>query len=363
MPKTISGGHSPKIEIEQIAGDLSLVGWDGEDILIKADDDQLRVKQNGDSVSISCDDDLSLRVPKLAAVSIKRINGDASLRALAGAIQLDAINGNLSVREVASVSVGTIQSDFSLRAATGSLSIKSIQGDVSIRDVDGNVSLESVADDLTLRDVRGSVSANVGADVVLYLDPRPSQKYSVNAGDDILLVMSPKANATLTLHADEIDVHWPGVKNHEAGAQHVLKMGDGSAKIALNAGGSIRVTDQANAAESADEFGNFAGVNFDWSGFGETIARRVDLATRHAQHLAERATLRAAQKMARSMSRRAGRPGPASRWSLGFDSAFPVEARQSISDEEHMAILKMLQEKKITSDEAEKLLKALEGGS
>jgi hypothetical protein len=30
----------------------------------------------------------------------------------------------------------------------------------------------------------------------------------VNAGDDILLVMPPKANATLTLSADEIDVDW-----------------------------------------------------------------------------------------------------------------------------------------------------------
>jgi hypothetical protein len=33
-----------------------------------------------------------------------------------------------------------------------------------------------------------------------------------------------------------------------------------------------------------------------------------------------------------------------------------------VSDEERMTILKMLQEKKITSEEADKLLVALEGG-
>ena len=38
------------------------------------------------------------------------------------------------------------------------------------------------------------------------------------------------------------------------------------------------------------------------------------------------------------------------------------EASQPVSDEERMAILKMLQEKKITSEEADKLLTALEGG-
>ena len=34
-----------------------------------------------------------------------------------------------------------------------------------------------------------------------------------------------------------------------------------------------------------------------------------------------------------------------------------------VSDEERLAILKMLQEKKISAEEAEKLLSALEGGS
>lgn len=58
--------------------------------------------------------------------------------------------------------------------------------------------MNSVSDDLALRDVRGSVTANVGEDVVLYLDPQPGTAYAVNAGDDILLVMPPKANATLT---------------------------------------------------------------------------------------------------------------------------------------------------------------------
>jgi hypothetical protein len=33
-----------------------------------------------------------------------------------------------------------------------------------------------------------------------------------------------------------------------------------------------------------------------------------------------------------------------------------------VADEERMAILKMLQEKKITSEQAEQLLNALEGG-
>jgi hypothetical protein len=36
MSKTISAGKTPAVEIEMIGGDLSVVGWEGDDILIKA---------------------------------------------------------------------------------------------------------------------------------------------------------------------------------------------------------------------------------------------------------------------------------------------------------------------------------------
>jgi hypothetical protein len=181
---------------------------------------------------------------------------------------LKEITGDLSIRDVDSVSIDTIQSDFSLRGAKGHLYVKNAHSDVSIRDVDGNVSLESVADDLALRDVRGSVSANVAEDVVLYLNPQAGNVYSVTAGDDILLVMPPKANATLTLNADEIDVEWKGVVNDEDATTRVVILGDGSAVMTLNAGGDIRVSNQSNAGDTAEDFGNFAGIGVDWSGFG-----------------------------------------------------------------------------------------------
>jgi hypothetical protein len=94
----------------------------------------------------------------------------------------------------------------------------------------------------------------------------------------------------------------------------------------------------------------------------ERIRRKMEAASQRAQQHAERATRRAEQKMARSMSRQAGHHGSARRWKVGFDSSFASKAKQPVSDEERMSILKMLQEKKITSEQAEKLLAALEGG-
>ncbi len=49
-------------------------------------------------------------------------------------------------------------------------------------------------------------------------------------------------------------------------------------------------------------------------------------------------------------------------FNFGLNASETEEASQPVSDEERMVILKMLQEKKITSEEADKLLSALEGG-
>ncbi|MBP6179616.1 MAG: hypothetical protein KA473_13890 [Anaerolineales bacterium] len=379
MSKTISAGRTPRIILENISGDLSLVGWEGEDILLKGDEDELTYEQDGDKVTISSEDDLSIRVPKNASVSIQRVEGDASIRGVMGGIELKEIVGDLSIRDVDSVAIDTIQSDFSLRGAKGNLSIKSAHSDVSIRDVDGNVSLDSVADDLALRDVRGNVSANVAEDVVLYLNPRPGNMYAITSGDDILLVMPPKANATLTLSADEIDIEWKGIINDDDATSRVLTLGDGSASITLSAGGDIRVTNQSNAGDTAEDFGNFAGIGMDWSGFGDRISRQVDQVTNRAIKQADESVNRAIKQADEALRRattsrkrteeRVERKTRAAlnvgRWSWDLSpKGVPMPPKQpSVSDEERVLILKMLQEKKITAEEADKLLSALEGGS
>jgi hypothetical protein len=369
MSKTISAGRTPKIEIELIDGDLSLVGWEGDDILIKADDEELRLTQDGNLIQLSCNDDLSLRLPKGANISIQKINGDSSVRGVVGGIQLGEISGDLSIRDVNNIAIENVHGDLSLRGAKGNVSAKQVHGDASIRDVAGNVALDSVVDDVALRDVKGNVSVNVAEDIVLYLNPQAGNAYAINAGDDILLVMPPKANATLTLSADKIDVDWEGVEQDKDATSRVITLGDGSATMTLSAGGDIRISNRSDAGDSAEDFGNFAGIGMDWSGFGERISRRVEQATERAQRKIDEATRRIEHKT-RDAERRGRRFKGAlqiGRWKWDITGSpakgVPLPNTSPASDEERLMILKMLQEKKITAEEAEKLLASLEGGS
>jgi len=360
MNRTISAGKSPKFKVDVIGGDISVVGWDGE-VLVKGDEDELSLEQNGDVITLTCGGDLSLRVPKGTSFEFNSIGGDASIRGVTGDIQLNEIGGDLSIRDAGPVSIGTIGADLSMRNIKGDVHVKNAGGDVSIRDVEGNVLLDSVADDLALRGAGGNINVNVGEDVVVYLDPKPEGAYSVVAGDDILLVLPQNANATLTVQGDEIDFDWPGIENDEDATERTVVLGNGSAKISLSAGGDVRVSDRADAGEFAEEFGNFAGLNVDWSGFGERISRQVERATKRAEEAARRAE-RHAGRHARKWKANVnvGRWN----WDIGPNGVVtpPSPPSEPVSEDERMAILKMLQEKKITATQAEELLKALEGG-
>jgi hypothetical protein len=365
MTKTISAGKSPKIKMDAIGGDVSIVGWDGADILVKSDENDTSLSQNGDVVTLTCGSDLSLRVPKGSSLEFKSIGGDASVRGIKGDIELKEIGGDLSIRDVGSVAIDTIGADLSVRNATGSLFVKNAHGDVSIRDIEGNVNLESVADDLAVRDVRGNVKVNVGEDVIIYLDPKSDGNYSVVAGDDILLVMPANANATLSIQGDEIDVDLPGVEEDEDASSRSIVLGNGSAMISLSAGGDVRVSDKADAGEHAEEFGNFAGLNIDWSNFGEQISRQVERQVERATRRAEEAGRRAERHAERHARKWRGKVNVGRwDWNFGPDGVItpPAPPAEPVAEEERMAILKMLQEKKITAAQADELLKALEGG-
>lgn len=411
MSKSIFVGNVPKIKLESVAGDLSIVGWDGADLLIKGDEDEIRFEQTGETVSVSSSADLSLRVPRGASLELAKIDGDASIRDVLGGCNFKEVTGDLSIRGVGAVTIGSIHGDLSLsnvkgdvnvknmysdasirdvdgnlaiamtsddlslRGVKGNVHVKNANGDVSIHGVDGNIALDSVADDLALRGARGDIKVNIGEDVVVYLEPKADAVYSIDAGEDILLVLPKNASATLVMRGDEIYMDWQGMENDDE-TERVVTLGDGSAKISLNAGGEVRVSNRSDAGESADEWGNFAGLNFDWSGFGERVSRQVEQATARAAKRAEEAGRRAeeavrrAERHAARHARHAGNPKSGlvvGRWNWDFKGAPkppapPEPPSEPVSEEERMTILKMLAEKKITAQQAEELLNALDGG-
>jgi hypothetical protein len=351
LKKTLAVRPSFKLVITSAPGDLRLTGWDRDEISAKTDGDVLDLVLDGETVTLSCDDDLIVTVPRVMAVQVDHAEGDVEVRTLAGALSFGAVAGDLALREVGTLSIGTVEGDLALRGGSD-CSASELSGDASIRDVRGNVSLNSVSGDLFVRGVTGNVLARTEDDAVLYLEPQDGSAIDVISEGDILLHIPIKLNAVMSLTADDpddISVQIPGAQISGKSPRAVILGSGGSTAISLKAEGDILVTSDSKDWESAAEF-DF-GSNWPLPGdFNERINRTVERATRQAE-----AASRRAEEKVRQHTRRF-----AFNWAPGRGA--PTPPTEPVSDEERMTILRMLQEKKISAEDAEKLLTALEGG-
>lgn len=382
LKKILHAGSASKVRITAVSGDLRVTGWDRDEISAKTDGDMLDLVLGGDEATITCDSDLILSIPRRLPLEIEDVSGDADVRELPGGVSLREINGDLALRMVGKIAIGTVMgdmdaresgpltindlhSDLSVRGCKDNLVVKSVDGDVSLHEVQGDVNLECVTGDLYVRGVNGNLNARVEEDAVLYLQPAEGRAVNVNAEGDILLHMSARASAALTLSAgdaDDIRVEMPGVPKRDGTNPRSVVLGNGGASINLKAEGDVMVTSRESDWASAAEF-DFGGS---WplpDDFSERINRSVEAATRRASEATRRAGERAeeaARRVEEHMRRQHGRRF-AFNWSGGRGMP-PVPPGEAVTDEERMTILRMLQEKKITSEDAEKLLSALEGG-
>jgi hypothetical protein len=383
--QTIPVNAKVKVLLSVVPGDLQVVGWDRSELMVKTDGGRLDQSSDGDVVEIACDADLILYSPREATLTINSIGGDADLRALSGLTRITNVGGDLSLRNVGPMDIANVGGDLSLRGCAGDFIAKNIGADASLRDAQGSISIDRIGSDLYLRGARGDVAINAGSDAVLYLQPKAAVRYVIHAGSDVLLRLPAQLDAELVLQGgsrESIRVDLPEVEAFQEDNIRTLVIGSGLAKISVVAGHEVVVTSRADEWESMAEFDGYAREeNFNPgeipglpSDLHERINRKVQEATlratersiraqEKAQVRAEAAIRRAEGKM-RAHDRRMKSGGVIfRRESPGPDRSknpMPPED-QPISDEERLAILRMLQEKKISLEDAEKLLSALEG--
>ncbi|MBA4380053.1 MAG: hypothetical protein C0393_05120 [Anaerolinea sp.] len=417
--QTIIVGPAPEVTLQTLPGDLRVTGWERAEMMAKTDGDMLNITTDGERISVSCDENLILYLPRQASLQIENVAGDACLQALGGAVTLGPVAGDISLNNIGAATLSTVAGDaslnsvgglvadqiggdFALRGGRGDCLIANIGGDASLRDVDGMVSIENVGSDLFLRNARRGVVVSSGADATLYLEPLPGKEYHITAGDDLLLRLPLDADVELHLATtsgspEAIRVDFPGLELDEESPTQTITLGNGAARMFLTAGDELIVTSKADRWASAADFGIGMSDTSEWgipgippippvppippimADLSERINSRVQAAMERAQARSEAASRRAEVKIAVAMRHaeskahaaeaRARRPHGRfeGRVVIGgaevfkFSGQKPPERGEPVSDEERLTILKMLQEKKISLEEAEKLLAALEG--
>jgi hypothetical protein len=346
----------------------------------------LSMLQDGDTIRIHCDSDIDLTLPMGATIMIERASGDANLRNLTGGIQIQRVGGDFSAQEIGALDVQAIGGDCVVVGAAGPLAIQRVGGDFQGSNLAGPVRLDGVGGDAMLKVASGAVHIRAGGDLCLWVETADGENIRAQANGDVVIGLPQNDNADLDLNSRgrDIKVEIAGGAEEIEKRFHHLVLGDGSQKISVEAGGDISVTDNLGVlGDSFDALDNLADeLEGNWKNADESHAERMedfshDFSSR-AEDLTDRINKRVeevmrqadthiqeAMKRLEQRTRRMERHGfvpPVPPVPPRHQAAEnPTGKKAGASEEEKMLILKMLQEKKITVEEAEKLFEAMEG--
>jgi hypothetical protein len=420
----INTGPAPVIQIDQVLGDLQVRGWENPQVAINADPDELDLQEQEGVLHLKCRGDCDLYVPRSAALNIGTVNGDASLKLLGDQLTIDQVHGDLDLRSIAAVQINTIHGDMAAKNIADDLTIQQVMGDADIRQVRGQSTLSYVSGNLDMLSVEGEIKATTQGNARLRLDHLTGVNYQIQADGNIYCYLPLDANLTINLSSDGevIKVRLPeGSKTYKQ-ATHELVLGDGSASLTLSADDSIYLfVERASWPTGEDTAVGSMGISEE---FGQQIAQQVEsqiqsqmeemtrqmnaqmllLSERLGQaglgaeeterivqqtmHNSEIETQRAQEKIRRSqeklerkleaqrlrnerraqeMDRRTRRSGWKFEWpappappARPKPPAPPASSAQAVTEEERLLILRMLEQKKISLEEADRLLSALE---
>lgn len=390
------------LEADDIEGDLSL-----------SDVGEVRLGLVEGDVSISQAGDVRGR---------SVLSGDLNLRR-AGTVELAEVEGDVALHDVASLSLERAGDDLSASGVAGDVRLKEVRGDVALRDIGGAVELGRVEGDLTVHNVRGDLLAGrVDGDIVLDTSLREGCTYRLVSRGDIVVRCPEGTAARFLIQASSWVVPPSEVYRVERqeGGRVAVQLGQGGPDVYLSADSEVVLGPAGDWERSVhdfsrrmEEWGRRFGRQMeewgeelrerlqraDWERLGreieeatarvarlvETRLQELDLdeLSRRAEEAAAQAEERVrqvdweriAQKIEQAtrqgMERvQAGLQRLQERLRRRAETATPPppppppppakEVAPAPLDEERMAILRLVEEGRLTADEAAALLDALE---
>jgi hypothetical protein len=205
------------------------------------------------------------------------------------------------------------------------------------------------------------VDANSGGDVHLQCSTAEIPETHIHAGGDIAFQVIPGAKAILEMRSagESIKVNAGGQQLDVEQREYTLPLGEGGSKVELDASGDIDVSE---GKEATNEFSFvFENLGDSWRDFGKEIEQKIKQSMKSVNHSLQQAGWETEDALHRAAEKMRSKEGKVYGFTFeGSPKDAPAKEKKGVSDEERMMVLKMLQDKKISVEEAEKLLQALD---
>jgi len=401
---TISIEDISQLVITNAGGSLYLTGWNREEIRVKDPSEQDSINKEKGKVQISFPNDGIVHLPHHLPVLIESVGKDVVIKGIGSPLQISSVGGDLTLSDVSPTTVQSVGGDVFAKRIQGDLVIENVGKDCLVDNVKGQLSLQHVGKDIQIEKVAGGIEALAGGDGQINFSPVPWQAYQINTGGDLSVALPEDSNADLTIKSskEDITLSLGDIDEKVKEGELIKQVGEGGPAIMLTAGGKVFVSSDMYSWLSplrmnAEELGNIAidfsdqtaeqlkdhlshveedlretfsnlGDSLDSIGLSEETLKQIKIKIEESGLLtaqkAELAAIKAQAKIEKSIAKAQLKARDLKRKTREFDLGEFLETqteKKSVSDRERLLILNMLQEKKISPEEADDLLKALEG--
>lgn len=359
---------TPQLKISCHA-DLQITGAPDNIVVIDIDDNSpaSRIERQDDVIQVTAVRDCDIACPIGSQLTIEHASGDLRVLQVKGALAVNVINGDAVLHDVGPAVIKAVQGDLSLRDGSGDVQIEVVRGDAKLKRVTGSIAITKVAGDLVASDLGGGLAVNnVGGDASLQTSLVSGKSYAAKAGGDVIFRVEGGGGQFALNCQGDLRVRLPMTNWSSNDRSATGTYGDGSAQVTLMANGDLLVLpattgtsfDPDVLSEQVEAMIESAMSQFEtqMSQVQRDLEQRFGKFDKQAEKAAERAA-RSAERAKRRAERAAGSWG----FTVGRPPAPPAPPSEPVSDQERLLILKMVEEGKITADQAAQLLAALEG--
>lgn len=406
--KTFEVSENPRITIEDCVGNLTVKSGESNLVTIAMPDeeDNLVFDQDGDAIILTIKDNGRVTCPRGSALNILTTHGNLKVRDIAGDIKIGTVNGNADLRGVGALTLDTSHGSLRLNDCASDVTVASVKGSARVQKVDGPVKLGNVEGSLRVEGLmQGLDGGAIGADTRLGPPYSPGHTYQLTVGSDLTITLPDEPNVRVNITArNQVKSLVPDLILELDDKFASGSIGGGEAEITATVGGSATIRSSSVSTSDASE-----GFNFDFDFDPDTFAFLDDLGpmiestvskamaqmnmhlqdgmkyfdseefkikmekvSEKAQRAAERVE-RQAEDVADQARRKAQRAAERARmraqqaerrWerASGQRSAPKPEPKPTSVDdkrEERLRVLRMVEDGKISTEEAAKLLAAL----
>jgi len=392
------------LTIKKVGGDLTLKGWNQPGLKVMEWSSADQATSQPDQLVLEMAGDAVLYAPHDQALTIHNVGGDAVLKGFQSPLSIEKVGGDLFLSDLSQARIHKVGGDVFAKHLRKDLTIQACGGDCTVQDVDGQLAVEKAGGDALLSDIGGGLTVTAAGGITASLSPVSWQAYALESGGDLDLQLPEGVNAEIACQSRDrvINLFLEDKKETITEKEYTRTLGEGGPSLTLKAGGEITISTRqetwtprvdfeldfdADLSGMAEEItsqtfdqieehlsdleeqlqeslagladaGAAEGLEKDLQKLQQKITKSSQKTAHKAQKAAQKAQANLQKRIARAQRKARQRAKKSSEFDL--ESFLSGQEQQSNLEEERMMILNMLQEKKISAEQADELLAALE---